>query len=358
MTSATSPRSSTSDSAFTTDHVTEIGDEDATELTAEGNDSFNIDESVCHSDGGCGKDAKTATKAEIVHNDKVKVSQGASLSSDVTTSRQENSGLTPEKSSASTMSTSSKDKDSDSTKIEASLDPSWDQFSDTNADFSSSVTVSQTLTANSKTIQIPSSSSSDAGHFLAFEAPSSVAGPATVNQGEKDESSGPFADEPRSVDSNRVVSPGQAVEEPGVVKAPRRADAGPDMNDLFKGLLNVVGEGLSIATNYVKEEQSKKQQLQQQQQAVKPGAGSSLKIKDNKKADADDLLLKLQQQEYLLQQQQQLLQTPPLRPSRINNRGPPRFTEIPFEAIPLEVLSGPPVPGQRPQLQIPQRPFR
>ena len=44
-------------------------------------------------------------------------------------------------------------------------------------------------------------------------------------------------------------------------------------------------------------------------------------------------------------------------PSRINNRGPPRFTEIPFEAIPLEVLSSQ-TPGQQPIVQIQQRPFQ
>ena len=46
-----------------------------------------------------------------------------------------------------------------------------------------------------------------------------------------------------------------------------------------------------------------------------------------------------------------------IAPSRINNRGPPRFTEIPFEAIPLEVLSSQ-TPGQQPIVQIQQRPFQ
>ena len=46
-----------------------------------------------------------------------------------------------------------------------------------------------------------------------------------------------------------------------------------------------------------------------------------------------------------------------LQPSRINNRGPPRFTEIPFEAIPLEVLSSQ-TPGQGSNVQIQQRPFQ
>lgn len=46
---------------------------------------------------------------------------------------------------------------------------------------------------------------------------------------------------------------------------------------------------------------------------------------------------------------------PALLPGRVNNRGPPRFTEIPFEAIPLEILSSQ-RPGQQP-VQIQQRPF-
>ena len=46
-----------------------------------------------------------------------------------------------------------------------------------------------------------------------------------------------------------------------------------------------------------------------------------------------------------------------IAPSRINNRGPPRFTKIPFEAIPLEVLSSQ-TPGQNPIVQIQQRPFQ
>ena len=42
--------------------------------------------------------------------------------------------------------------------------------------------------------------------------------------------------------------------------------------------------------------------------------------------------------------------------SRVNNRGPPRFTEIPFEAIPLEVLQSK-IPGGGGKVQIQQRPF-
>lgn len=43
------------------------------------------------------------------------------------------------------------------------------------------------------------------------------------------------------------------------------------------------------------------------------------------------------------------------KPSRINNRGPPRLSEIPFENIPLEVLSSI-QPGQSP-VQVQQLPF-
>ena len=50
-----------------------------------------------------------------------------------------------------------------------------------------------------------------------------------------------------------------------------------------------------------------------------------------------------------------LVQTPPGdvrgKPSRINNRGPPRLQEIPFENIPLEVLSSV-QPGETPSFQV------
>ena len=46
-------------------------------------------------------------------------------------------------------------------------------------------------------------------------------------------------------------------------KSDRRADGGsglPDVNEIISGLLNVVGEGLTIATNYVKEEHKRKKE--------------------------------------------------------------------------------------------------
>ena len=92
----------------------------------------------------------------------------------------------------------------------------------------------------------------------------------------------------------------------------------------------MVGEGLSLATNFVKEENERK------------------KEKEAKEKEAS-----------LLKASISAVPALPLNPhfnsGRINNRGPPRFTEIPFEAIPLEILSSQ-RPGQNP-VQIQQRPF-
>ena len=113
------------------------------------------------------------------------------------------------------------------------------------------------------------------------------------------------------------------------------------MKKIFLGLLNVVGEGLSLATNFVKEENERK------------------KEKEAKEKEAS-----------LLKASISAVPALPLNPNfnynsgigtgnnhRINNRGPPRFTEIPFEAIPLEILSSQ-RPGQNPVVQIQQRPFQ
>ena len=57
-------------------------------------------------------------------------------------------------------------------------------------------------------------------------------------------------------------------------KSERRADKGglPDVNEIINGLLNVVGEGLTIATNYVKEEHKrKKDALASQVKILKKG---------------------------------------------------------------------------------------
>ena len=131
---------------------------------------------------------------------------------------------------------------------------------------------------------------------------------------------------PRSAPANLQAVSKPKVEQPA--KRARQSDmdpepALPNMNDILNGLLNVVGEGLSIATNYVKEENKRKAE-----------AASKLSESSTTKTTA----------------------VPAVRPSRINNRGPPRFTEIPFEAIPLEVLNSQ-RPGQKP-VQIKQRPFQ
>jgi len=119
----------------------------------------------------------------------------------------------------------------------------------------------------------------------------------------------------------------------GLDKNNRRADPGPDISDILSGLLNVVGEGLSIATNYVQENNKKKFQEKNSGEYLedeeKPN--SSIEVEDD-----SDFKRNI---------------------SRINNRGPPLLSNIPFEAIPLEVLSQQ-RPGARPGVAIPQRPFQ
>ena len=148
-------------------------------------------------------------------------------------------------------------------------------------------------------------------HFLAHRAPQPAGGP--LNQARS------------SVD-------GLASEEDKVIikKSNRRAEPGPDISDILSGLLNVVGEGLSIATNYVQETNKKKAQEKVSTvdtEDVKP-APIVIPKEENKKNS-----------------------------SRINNRGPPLLSPIPFEAIPLEILQNQ-RPGARPGVAIPQRPFQ
>ena len=77
-------------------------------------------------------------------------------------------------------------------------------------------------------------------------------------------------------------------------------------------MLNVVGEGLSLATNFVKEENERKKEAKEKEASLlKAAAAASISA------------------------------VPALIPGRINNRGPPRFTEIPFEAIPLGAIYKP-----------------
>ena len=118
------------------------------------------------------------------------------------------------------------------------------------------------------------------------------------------------------------------------VKKNRQSDDESSLaNDIITGLLNVVGEGLSIATNFVKEENERKKEAA----LAKEKEASLLKAAAAAAAAAS------------------ISAVPAFLPGRINNRGPPRYTEIPFEAIPLEILKSQ-KPGQNP-VQIQQRPF-
>ena len=74
----------------------------------------------------------------------------------------------------------------------------------------------------------------------------------------------------------------------------------------------MVGEGLNFATNYVKEENERKK------------VAASSRLAKEKEASRKAAIEKMS-----------ISAVPALLPGRVNNRGPPRFTEIPFEAIPL-----------------------
>jgi hypothetical protein len=101
-------------------------------------------------------------------------------------------------------------------------------------------------------------SQSTTDHFLAFEAsqgsesfPSSV-GP-YKNPAGNENGNGSRTTSADNGNENAIAT--------GDVrkKSDRRADNGlPDVNEIINGLLNVVGEGLTIATNYVKEEHKRK----------------------------------------------------------------------------------------------------
>ena len=207
---------------------------------------------------------------------------------------------------------------------------------------------SLTMTINPsdvKTFAPISSSSTDAGHFLGLRAPQvddrSTVGPAQSQDGSENEqeseamAKGPFRDEPRgggaAAASNLEFGPRASAELPTFTKKSSRADALPDMSDILTGLFNVVGEGLSIATNYVKEQSKNKDTDVDDEDAGDRG--------DVGAGDKVDRL------------------PPASLTSRVNNRGPPRFTEIPFEAIPLEVLQSQLPGGGGGKVQIQQRPF-
>jgi len=132
-------------------------------------------------------------------------------------------------------------------------------------------------------------------------------------------------------------------------KRPRNADRddeGPKINDILSGLLSVVGEGLSFATNYVQEQNKRKQQQTQQ-------------LTEQEEQDKlQDLLQQLEAEQPDSFQKlpgggpDQLF--PSRNRTRVNNRGPPKLSGIPFEAIPLEVLNNK-LPNSA---LIPQRPFK
>jgi len=148
----------------------------------------------------------------------------------------------------------------------------------------------------------------DQDHFLSHKAPQIAGGP-LKNQGRS------------STD--------------GLEKNNRRAEPGPDISDILSGLLNVVGEGLSIATNYVQENNKKKLQeklsTEYDDLDKKPNTSGEVDV------NVDDEIKR--------------------NITRINNRGPPLLSNIPFEAIPLEILNNQ-RPGARPGVAIPQRPFQ
>ena len=150
----------------------------------------------------------------------------------------------------------------------------------------------------------------DSDHFLSHRAPLKSGGP--LNQGRS-------SVDGIGQDDTRLLK-----------KSNRRADPGPDINDILSGLLNVVGEGLHIATNYVQENNKRKQQ--------------KLEEDSSEKETIEDIFINLEKEKKRNR-------------TRTNNRGPPLLSAIPFEAIPLEVLNNQ-RPGARPGVAIPQRPFQ
>ena len=151
----------------------------------------------------------------------------------------------------------------------------------------------------------------DSDHFLSHKAPLKTGGP--LNQGRS-------SVDGIEQDNTRLLK-----------KSNRRADPGPDINDILSGLLNVVGEGLHIATNYVQENNKRKQQ-------------EKLEGETSGEETIEDIFINLERQKQKNR-------------TRTNNRGPPLLSAIPFEAIPLKVLSNQ-RPGARPGVAIPQRPFQ
>ena len=153
----------------------------------------------------------------------------------------------------------------------------------------------------------------DLDHFLSREAPLKSGGPLNTTGRSK-------ADEAQ----NRM----DVVGNDDLQKSDRRAEPGPDINDILSGLLNVVGEGLHFATNYVKENNKKKLQ---------------------EKLDA----------ELAEEESKNVVPEKGVNRTRVNNRGPPLGDlkdPQTFEAVPLRPPPGV-KPGAKP-VAIPQRPFR
>ena len=153
----------------------------------------------------------------------------------------------------------------------------------------------------------------DLDHFLSHEAPLKSGGPLNTTGRSK-------ADEAQ----NRM----DVVGNDELRKSDRRAEPGPDINDILSGLLNVVGEGLHFATNYVKENNKKKLQ---------------------EKLDA----------ELAEEESKNVVPEKGVNRTRVNNRGPPLGDlkdPQTFEAVPLRPPPGV-KPGAKP-VAIPQRPFR
>ena len=153
----------------------------------------------------------------------------------------------------------------------------------------------------------------DLDHFLSHEAPLKSGGPLNTTWRSK-------ADDEAQ---NRMDVLGSS----DLRKSDRRAEPGPDINDILSGLLNVVGEGLHFATNYVKENNKKKLQ---------------------EKLDA----------ELAEEESKNIVPAKGVNRTRVNNRGPPLgdLKDQTFEAVPLRPPPGV-KPGAKP-VAIPQRPFR
>jgi hypothetical protein len=165
----------------------------------------------------------------------------------------------------------------------------------------------------------------DTDHFLAIEASQTpkAGGPLNTNGGSNDDDQRKSARNNEQADDLRKSARNNEQAD-DLRKSARNNDKdenSPGINDILSGLLSVVGEGLNFATNYVQENNKRKKEEQEKEK---------IKLVSELVNNNQDNLF------------------PSRNRTRINNRGPPRISEIPFEAIPLE--------GIRPGL-IPQRPF-